>query len=173
MSLRTGKTKTDLLAGRAMLTRIDDLVNAGEEFMLETTLATLVYAQRIPRWKASGYRVGLIYLRLPSADHSFERVRRRIAAGGHAIPEAIIRQRFVKSLEYLDRPKLGTSDGQEAGCERGRVCAQARRPNCSQRREEGKIWSIHGARCDRRSILGRQVARQRLASDQNQVAAGS
>ena len=33
---------------------------------------------------------------------SIERVRRRVEAGGHDIPEATIRRRFGKSLRYLD-----------------------------------------------------------------------
>lgn len=71
--------------------------------MFETTLANLTYATRIPRWRAAGFRVALIYLRLPSVEVSIERVRRRVAAGGHAIPELVIRRRFDRSLDYLDR----------------------------------------------------------------------
>jgi len=40
---------------------------------------------------------------LPSPEKSIERVRRRVAAGGHDVPEATIRQRFTKSLEYLEQ----------------------------------------------------------------------
>jgi len=35
-------------------------------------------------------------------EASIERVRRRVEAGGHDIPEDVIRRRFVKSLNYLD-----------------------------------------------------------------------
>lgn len=31
------------------------------------------------------------------------RVRRRVAKGGHGIPEALVRQRFAKSLAYLEK----------------------------------------------------------------------
>jgi predicted ABC-type ATPase len=93
----------DVRAGREMLRRIDDLVDSGVEFMLETTLASLTYAQKIPRWQKKGYHVSLIYLRLPNPEASIERVRRRVRAGGHGIPEEIIRQRFDKSLRYLNR----------------------------------------------------------------------
>jgi predicted ABC-type ATPase len=47
--------------------------------------------------------VSLIYLRLPSVEASIERVRRRVEAGGHAVPEAVIRRRFARSIDYLDR----------------------------------------------------------------------
>ena len=46
--------------------------------------------------------MALIYLRLASVDLSIDRVRRRVAAGGHNVPEAVIRQRFAKSATYLE-----------------------------------------------------------------------
>lgn len=49
-----------------------------------------------------GYVVSLIYLLLPSIDASIERVRRRVAAGGHDIPEEVIRRRFGRSIANLE-----------------------------------------------------------------------
>ena len=50
-----------------------------------------------------GVDVGeLVYLRPPSADFSVARVARRVAEGGHGIPEAALRRRFVLSLDYLE-----------------------------------------------------------------------
>ena len=89
-------------AGREMLSRIDALVGAGTEFMFETTLASLTYAKKIPAWQVRGYTVALIYLRLPNVEMSIGRVRKRVAAGGHSVPENIIRQRFTKSAVYLE-----------------------------------------------------------------------
>jgi predicted ABC-type ATPase len=89
-------------AARVMLERMDDLANAGAGFMFETTLATLIYAQRIPRWRALGYSVSIIYLRLPSVEASILRVRRRFEAGGHNIPEETIRRRFERSVRYFE-----------------------------------------------------------------------
>jgi predicted ABC-type ATPase len=89
-------------AGREMLERISATISAGYDLMFETTLATLTYAQKIPRWRAQGYRVALIYLRLPDVEASISRVKKRVAGGGHAIPDDVIRVRFSKSLEYLE-----------------------------------------------------------------------
>ena len=93
----------DLRAAREMLSRIDDAIGQKLDVMIETTLASLTYAQKIPRWRSLGYRVTLHYLRLPTPERSIERVRLRVARGGHNIPEAIIRQRFTKSLDYLEK----------------------------------------------------------------------
>jgi predicted ABC-type ATPase len=92
----------DMRAARNMIQRISDLADAGAEFMFETTLATLTYAQKIPFWRRSRYSVSLIYLRLPSVEDSLARVRRRVEAGGHGIPEETIRRRFDKSMSYFE-----------------------------------------------------------------------
>lgn len=92
----------DLAAGRLVLERLDELVAVRADFVLETTLATRSHAVRIREWKAAGYRVELVYLRLPSADFSVMRVARRVARGGHGIPEETLRRRFALSVEYLE-----------------------------------------------------------------------
>lgn len=97
------QTHRDLQAARLMLKQIDELAARRADFMIETTLAALTYLDKISQWRLAGYRVSLIYLRLPSADHAVERVRRRVAAGGHPIPETTIRRRFTMGLDYLDK----------------------------------------------------------------------
>jgi predicted ABC-type ATPase len=98
---RAMESRSDISAARRMLGRIDELVQWNADFALETTLATLTYARKIPAWQKKGYVVSLAYLRLGSAEESLGRVRRRVAAGGHGIPEETIRRRFGKSLAYF------------------------------------------------------------------------
>ena len=100
---RLAQGELNIRAGREMLRRIDGLVDAGTSFMFETTLASLTYARKIPKWGQRGYTAALIYLRLPNVEMSIERVRRRVAQGGHDIPEAVIRQRFAKSSAYFEK----------------------------------------------------------------------
>lgn len=93
---------SDSKAGRMMLRRTDELVEAGADFVVETTLANLGYAQKIPVWRRLGYVVSLAYLRLESVEDAIARVRKRVAAGGHGIPEDTIRRRFGRSLKYFE-----------------------------------------------------------------------
>lgn len=92
----------DMAAGRLVLERLDALFVERADVVLETTLASRSHAPRIRRFKAAGYRVELIYLRPPSADFSVARVARRVAQGGHGIPEDTLRRRFELSLDYLE-----------------------------------------------------------------------
>ena len=72
-------------------------VASGTDFAVETTLSGRAYARRIRHWQARGYSVAIIYLRLPSAGDSVERVAQRVKEGGHDIPEAVVRRRFGRS----------------------------------------------------------------------------
>lgn len=94
---------SDFRAGRKMLQRITELTQLKADFVIETTLASLTYAKKIPLWQSQGYKVVLLYVRLPSVEHSIYRVRNRVKDGGHDIPEASIRRRFPRSLDYLEK----------------------------------------------------------------------
>ncbi|KSB88423.1 hypothetical protein AS593_05170 [Caulobacter vibrioides] len=93
---------TDMLAGRQMLGLLETLTAERRDIALETTLASRSYARRIQQWRHEGYRVELVYLRLPTVEDSLARVRQRVEMGGHDIPERDIRRRFPRSLRYLD-----------------------------------------------------------------------
>ncbi|MBU2583447.1 MAG: zeta toxin family protein [Alphaproteobacteria bacterium] len=92
----------EIRAARMMLEEIGQLTVQRRELMIETTLSSRSYAARIPGWKSLGYSVHLIYPRLPNVEASVSRVRTRVAAGGHDIPETTIRRRFVRSLSNLE-----------------------------------------------------------------------
>lgn len=97
-------------AGRLMLSRISDLAASGKNFAFETTLATRLWHRMIPDWQAAGYRIKLYYLKLPDPEMAVERVRQRVALGGHHIPEDTIRRRFARSWENFQRIYRGLVD---------------------------------------------------------------
>jgi predicted ABC-type ATPase len=88
-------------AGRLMLEEIRHRVRNGNSFAFETTLSGRHYARMIPRWRAIGYHVKLIFLNLPTADLAVARVAARMAQGGHNVPEPVIRRRFDRGLRNL------------------------------------------------------------------------
>ena len=87
-----------LRAARLMLEEIHCRVRKGASFAFETTLAGRNYARWIPRWRAAGYHVKLIFLSLPTADLATARVATRVAKGGHNVPETVVRRRFDAGL---------------------------------------------------------------------------
>jgi predicted ABC-type ATPase len=81
-------------AGRLMIKQIQQHVLRNESFAFETTLSGRHYARLIPKWRSAGYRVKLIFLKLPSDEMAVARVATRVNQGGHAIPTDVIRRRY-------------------------------------------------------------------------------
>jgi len=88
-----------LEAGRIMLRRIEDLIQEECDFAIETTLASRSFATTLKRCKSMGYTCRLIFVWLGSADLAVERVRKRVASGGHNIPEDVIRRRYQRGID--------------------------------------------------------------------------
>jgi len=93
--------KVAVEAGRIMLQRIDELLKKGIDFAIETTLATRSYAQTIKKAKSQGYDITLVYFWLSSPELAIARVKRRVAEGGHNIPEEVIRRRYRNGIHNL------------------------------------------------------------------------
>lgn len=99
-----------LAAGRVMLTRLKSLAAAGEDFAFETTLASRTFAPWLRSLRASGYRVHLAFLSLPSPDLAVARVAERVRQGGHDVPEPVVRRRFGAGLRNLFSLYEGIAD---------------------------------------------------------------
>lgn len=89
----------EIEAGRIMLRRLDDLARRRQDFAIETTLASRSLRPRIEALREAGYFFHLTYVWLPSADMAVQRVAARVRAGGHAIPEVVIRRRYERGLD--------------------------------------------------------------------------
>lgn len=83
---------------------VDTLIKRGEHsFVIETVLSTDKYEQRVLRAKRAGFQVLFLYMLLESVEQSIERVRHRVARGGHDVPEQKIRERWARSRERLPK----------------------------------------------------------------------
>jgi len=90
-----------LEAGRIMLSRIHDLLEERADFAFETTLSTRSYVSLIKDAKEKGYDVTLLYLWLDSPDHAIKRVAKRVAKGGHHIPDDVVKRRYYRGIKNL------------------------------------------------------------------------
>jgi predicted ABC-type ATPase len=94
-------------AGRLFLQQIDQLAAARASFAFETTLSGLTHAHRLRSWKAAGYRVEIIFLKLSSPTLALRRVAGRVKQGGHNVPRADVLRRYArgwKNFEQIYRP---------------------------------------------------------------------
>ncbi len=90
-----------LEAGKIMLRRLQELAGRRDDFAFETTLASRSFAPWLRGLRRSGYAVHLAFLWLPSAEFAIKRVAERVHAGGHNIPEDVIRRRYRAGLRNL------------------------------------------------------------------------
>ena len=97
-------------AGRLMLSRIEELLRRGESFSIETTLATKSYVNLVHRAQKAGYRVHLIFFWLESPELAMQRVAERVRNGGHGIPTATIKRRYVAGIRNLFQLYMGEVD---------------------------------------------------------------
>lgn len=85
-------------AGRVMLSRLHGLAKQRKTFAFESTLAAKHYAGWIKELCNHGYAFQLVFLWLRSADLAVQRVRERVQAGGHHVPEDVIRRRYAAGM---------------------------------------------------------------------------
>lgn len=81
---------------------IDEHIRARRSFSIEVTLAREVTFQQASRARASGFLVQLTYVGAP-VDECVRRVRARVQAGGHGLPEPAHRQTYADSVANLRR----------------------------------------------------------------------
>jgi predicted ABC-type ATPase len=86
-----------LAAGRIFLSELDRLAQAKKEFAFESTLSGLAYLPRLRRWKAMGYRIEIVYLRISSPRLALRRIAARVKQGGHNVPRRDVFRRYKRS----------------------------------------------------------------------------
>ncbi|WAC21978.1 zeta toxin family protein [Blastomonas sp. SL216] len=92
-------------ANRQAVERIMDWLDASlrthQTVGVETVLSTDKYRALVQRARAGGFDVCLIYVMLRSPELNIERVKVRVARGGHDVPPEKIVARYERSLAQL------------------------------------------------------------------------
>ena len=74
------------------------LLAADQSFTVETTLSGNTYIRMMTRAKALEYLVVLMYVGTTYVSINMQRVKFRVAKGGHDVPEEDQRRRYPRSL---------------------------------------------------------------------------
>lgn len=94
-------SQASIQASRYMLLKVRYLLKRNEDFAVETTLATRTLLKIVKAAQDAGYTVTLLYFWLNSPELAVARVKARVAAGGHNIPEETIRRRYHVGIDYF------------------------------------------------------------------------
>lgn len=80
---------------------LDASIRAHQTVGVETVLSTPKYRTLVEHARRFHFEVRLIYVFLQTGELNLERVRARVAKGGHAVPEAKILERRERSFQQL------------------------------------------------------------------------
>lgn len=96
-------TTAAIKAGKLVLGQIHEYANRGVDFAFETTLSGKSYKNLLPLLKDKGYLVHLFFLWVPSPRLAIERIKDRVAEGGHHVPAEDVKRRFSRGVNNFFR----------------------------------------------------------------------
>ena len=79
------------------------VLDARMDFTFETVLSTERNLELLRRAKQAGYRIHAVFVLTNDPEINVRRVRERVAAGGHDVPEEKNRSRYARSLNNLSQ----------------------------------------------------------------------
>jgi predicted ABC-type ATPase len=85
-------------AARVALQLTRALITERRSFSLETTLAGRTHLRTVAAARRAGFAVNLLFFIVAEVDICLARIARRVAEGGHAVPEADVRRRFGRAI---------------------------------------------------------------------------
>jgi predicted ABC-type ATPase len=88
-------------AARKVLNSARQHIEKGESFAVETTLSGQGYLQMMLDTRARGFEIVLVYIGTERVEINVARIRDRVLAGGHDVPEEDVRRRYKRSFENL------------------------------------------------------------------------
>lgn len=80
---------------------LDASIEVHQTIGVETVLSSPKYRRLVDKAKERGFEVRLIYVYVESVEIQLERIRYRVAKGGHDVPEDRVRARRTRSIEQL------------------------------------------------------------------------
>jgi predicted ABC-type ATPase len=89
--------------GRLFSDRKNSAIAGNADFAFETNYHDAVIQETVFLFREAGYQTVLLFLALPDEEIAIERVKRRVALGGHSVDEQTIRERYQRGLLHLDQ----------------------------------------------------------------------
>ncbi len=95
------RDKVELVAQLLSNFMVDHLLKAGKKCSMETVFSHISKVQFMQQANSLGYKVYLYFITTSDANINVARVKARVSANGHNVPEDRIRERYTKSLDLM------------------------------------------------------------------------
>jgi predicted ABC-type ATPase len=90
-----------IAAARQVLASAKEHLGKQESFAVETTLSGKHYLRMMVDAQIRGFEIVLVYIGTENVEIKLARIRNRVLAGGHDVPESDVRRRYKRSFENL------------------------------------------------------------------------
>jgi predicted ABC-type ATPase len=97
----TAPATSAVAAARKVLNSARQHIEKGQSFAVETTFSGKGYLQMMIDARARGFEIVLVYIGTERVEINLGRIRDRVIAGGHNVPEADVRRRYLRSFQNL------------------------------------------------------------------------
>jgi predicted ABC-type ATPase len=97
----TASALLPIAAARQVLMSASEHLKKTESFAVETTLAGKNYLQMMLEASNRGFEIVLVYIGTENVEINLARIRDRVLAGGHDVPEQDVRRRYQRSFGNL------------------------------------------------------------------------
>ncbi|MBD5389176.1 AAA family ATPase [bacterium] len=95
---KSHKDTLGIKAGRLLLDKLTALLNDRVPIVWESTISGNLHRRVIERARKAKYEIIFIYVFLESVEQNLERIKQRVALGGHNVPDCDVRRRYGRSL---------------------------------------------------------------------------
>ena len=99
-----------ITASRLMMRKVKYLFDRREDFCIETTLSSRTLTNTIEIARQYGYSITILFFWIENVELAISRVKARVTAGGHNVPEATIRRRYRSGLRHFFEDYMPMSD---------------------------------------------------------------
>lgn len=96
------KDNTGFSAGKIIFQEVDNFFNDKKSFALESTISGAYHTRILESAKKSGYEIILVYVFLDFPQVNIARIKKRVALGGHNVPDIDVIRRFYKSVKNFE-----------------------------------------------------------------------
>lgn len=94
-------------AARQVLSSAKEHIRNRLSFAVETTLSGKGYLQMMLDARKQGFEIVLVYIGTKDVEVNLARIRNRVLAGGHNVPEPDVRRRYKRSFANLPTASHG------------------------------------------------------------------
>ncbi|MBN2185604.1 MAG: AAA family ATPase [Candidatus Krumholzibacteriota bacterium] len=87
-----------LAAGKKFFLELNNTIESGKNFIVETTLSGLSFHRAIQKMKHASYNITIVYIYLETPEICIARIKERTRKGGHHVPDIDVTRRFNRSI---------------------------------------------------------------------------